>query len=142
MVSATMDQLRIVSAGSRERKLEFASWQFHPSRSLHFGEMSHRWPYPNSAKGTSRLNVYHDGNRLRRQWRSRRVSGDVHVGRQLTGLPSENSIVEGYGASEEPQALLRSIQRTTMATPIIWNEQPIHSRRFHREARPSQVYRR
>ncbi|KAL6734722.1 hypothetical protein Aduo_005230 [Ancylostoma duodenale] len=136
------DQLRIVSAGSRERKLGFASWQFRPGRNLHFGELSHRWPRPNSARGPSRLNVYHEGNRLRRQWHSRRVSGDVHAGRGLARQPAENSLFEGYEVTEEPQALLRSIQRTTMATPIVWNEQTIHSRRFRREGRPSQANRR
>ncbi|EYC45570.1 hypothetical protein Y032_0423g1204 [Ancylostoma ceylanicum] len=135
------DQLRLVSAGSRERRLGSASWQFQPRQSVHYGELL-RWPRPDSTKSPLRVNGYYGENRLRRQWRSRRVSGDVHVGHQSARLPAENSVFEDYPVAEGPQTLLRSIQRTTMATPTIWDEQSTDRERFRRKVGRSQLYRR
>ncbi|VDM67077.1 unnamed protein product [Strongylus vulgaris] len=59
-----------------------------------------------------------DDDQWRTQLRFSRVSGDVRLNREVSpDIEGENGIIE-----DDQQILIRSLQRTTMATPIVFNE--------------------
>ncbi|CAJ0605549.1 unnamed protein product [Cylicocyclus nassatus] len=109
----------LVTRTERRKQIIERSWQFHRKQKLHSGQIVRRassYAAPLIEQdGVLLFKEYDDDDRWQ-PFRVSMVSGDVRATRDAAypGMDVENGIVE-----DDQYILVRSLQRTTMSTPIV-----------------------